>query len=77
MEAMNATECIQHMIKTSGKRGVRVSSELGKSKNYISAMIAQQNDPSCQTMAAIAKVCGYDLILKGHDEEIVIDPKQN
>lgn len=72
---METTDCIKHIIGKSGKSGIKVSQSLGRSDYYISTAISNGRDVGCSTMAAIAEACGYELILKGHGEEIPIDPR--
>jgi hypothetical protein len=61
------------MCSTSGKGTVQVSRELGKSKAYVSATINRGNVPRVDTLAEIAKACGYKVVLEGHGERIELD----
>ena len=70
---MNIADAIRQMCSTSGKGTIQVSRELGKSKAYVSAAINRGNVPRVDTLARIAKVCGYTIVLEGHGERIELD----
>ena len=70
---VNPTQGIQHMIATSGTNASRLALDLGKSRGYISEMVARNKNVGASTLAESAGEMGYELLLRGHDEEIVID----
>lgn len=76
---MNIQDALLHMIDSSGKSRSLVSTELGKTRNYIASSVKQSENrgtlwnPYSDTLAAIAKLCGYKVVLKGHGEEIELD----
>lgn len=72
---MDTTDCIRHIVEQSGKSGIKISNAIGRSDYFISTTVSKGSDVGCSTMAAIADACGYELILKGHGEEIPIDPR--
>ncbi len=74
---MKAIDAIQTMLAKSGKSANSVSLAMGKHRNYIATAIYKQSDPQADNLAKIAELCGYELILKGHGEEIAIDPSQD
>ena len=42
--------------------------KLGKSRQYIGAMVSNKTSPTCRNMAAILGVCGYRLCAVKEDE---------
>lgn len=70
---MKIYEAIDRMLETSGETKAGVSGALGKHRNYLSSTIYQKAVPKTDTMAEIANAMGYELVLRGHGEEIVID----
>lgn len=74
---MNVLGAIKKMIANSGKSARAVSVEMGKSPNYMGATLAKVSDIGAANVARVAKACGYELILKGHGEEIPIDPPED
>ena len=72
---MDATEAIRRMCEESGRGVVEVSQELGKSKMYVSGMISRHTVPRTDTLAQIARACGYRLMLESDTDKIVIDPE--
>lgn len=64
------------MLRVSGKSANSVSLAMGKHRNFISSTIYQRSTPRSDNLAKIAELCGYELILKGHGEEIEIDPPE-
>lgn len=63
---------IRHMIDKSGKTGVEVSGDIGRSGNYIWAMLRNGTTPRADLLASIAAACGYELVLSGHGETILV-----
>ena len=70
---MNPTQAIQQMIGTSGTNASRLALDLGKSRAYISEMVARKKNVGASTLAEIAEEMDYELLLRGHGEEITID----
>lgn len=64
------------MIKQSGKSARTVSKDIGRSPTFLSASLAQGNGVSVNTLILVANEAGYELVLKGHGEEIPIDPSE-
>lgn len=65
------------MIEQSGLSARKVSTEIGRHPNYLGATLAKGSDVGIANVARIAEKTGYEVILKGHDEEIKIDPSQD
>lgn len=74
---MNILEAIRHMISKSGNSARAVSIALGKVPTYISSLLYQNTDIGINNVAKIAKQTGYEVILRGRGEEIVIDPPED
>ena len=73
---MRTSDAIAHIIERSGKSKSAISIELGKSRNFIAASFTQSGgdwSPQADTLLAIARACGYSLVLEGRGERISID----
>ena len=66
---------INSMIRGSGKSRRQVSMEMGRNEGYVSTTVQTRARPRVDVLVEIAKACGYELQLVGHDETIVIDNK--
>lgn len=53
------------MVDASGKSGVQVSREIGRSDNYLWSMLRNGTMPGVDLFVAIAKACGYSVELTG------------
>lgn len=60
---MDANEAIRRIIKASGKSGRQVAREIGRSESFVSSSLAQGVCPRADTLAHIADVCGYELVI--------------
>ena len=67
---------IQHMVATCKKSYSQVSRELGKGRTYLAVMMRDQTTPRVDTLARIATLCGYELLLVGHGEALKLTQKQ-
>lgn len=70
---MNARELIARMLTASDQKAMHVSLALDRSPGYVSA-VARQGNPSTNTLARIARECGYTIYAEGHGERIEIEP---
>lgn len=66
---------VQHMVATCEKSYSQVSRELGKGRTYLAVMMRDQTTPRVDTLARIAALCGYDLLLVGHGEALRLTQK--
>lgn len=71
--AMNTLDAIQHMIDVSGMPKSELSRRMGKARTFVSTTLFRRSIPRADTLAEMAQRMGYSLVLRGHDEEIVID----
>jgi len=73
---MEPKDVLPTLVKSSGKSMYSMSIELGRSRNYVAQLIQNKSASQVDTVAAIADVCGYDLLLRKRSDgaEIVIDP---
>ena len=75
MESMDALRIAASRSDTSI---TSIGASMGKSDSYVSATASRGSVPRCDTMAAMADVCGYRLALvpRGDlpDTALVIDP---
>lgn len=69
-------DALKHIIEKSGKSARSVSLDIGKSPTYLYTVIGSKNDIGASKLAAVAKACGYKLILKSKDDEITVDPTE-
>ena len=63
---MNVKQAIDTMCDASGKSQRTVSTEIGKSPTFIGTTLSKGSVPRIDTMAAIARACGFELVLRGH-----------
>ena len=63
---MKTREAIEKMCELSGKSQRAVSSEIGKAPTFIGSSLHKGSIPRVDTMAAIARSCGFELVLRGH-----------
>lgn len=62
------------MISSSGMSRRKVSADIGRHPNFLTVTLQKESTPRADTLAALAHAMGYELVLRGHGEEIVIDP---
>ena len=76
---MDATSAIRQMLATSGLSARAASSMMGRAETFIKTILRRNSSSRVDTLAAIADVCGYDLILMPRDGAgfIVIDSKED
>ncbi len=60
---MNASEAMRLIIEASGKSGRQVAREIGRSESFVSSSLAQGVCPRADTLARVARACGYELVL--------------
>ena len=63
---MNIKQAIDTMCDASGTSQRTVSTEIGKSPTFIGTTLSKGSVPRIDTMAAIARACGFELALRGH-----------
>ena len=73
---MEPIDVLPTIVRGSGRSMQSMSLQLGRSRNYITQTIQNLSVSKVDTVAEIADVCGYDLLLRKRDDgsEIVIDP---
>lgn len=79
---MKAQDAVRHAISVSGKSQSGVSKSIGKTRNYVNALVSQADNTGgtlgCDTVAGIASACDYALVLLPKDTvpegSLVIDP---
>ena len=71
---MTGSKSVAHMVRKSGMSMSEVSKAIGKHRNFIVASLGRERwNPTIETLAAIAKACGYAVVLEGHGERIEIE----
>ncbi len=76
---MNTNEAIRTMVEESGYSHRALSVELGHSATWLSSTLHRPGDSECGTVAAIARIAGYSLVLVPRNRplpvgSLVIDP---
>lgn len=72
---MDVLAALKTMIETSGTNPTKLARDIGRSSRYVSTTMQKGSDIQCSNMARMAGVMGYELVLRGHGEELVIDPR--
>ncbi len=73
-EHMSARAAMVRIVDTSGMSRIALSKQLGHGATYLTTKIQSRQSPKTDTLAEVAQVCGYELLLRGRDTEIIIDP---
>lgn len=64
---MKAQDAVRHAIAESGNSQAGVSKSIGKTRNYVNALVSQADTTGgtlgCETVAGIAEACDYALVL--------------
>lgn len=78
MEVMgvNAKDAVGEVVSRSGEGPMALSRKLGRHESYLSTTISRRSVPKLDTFADIADACGFELVLRGHGTELVIEPNQ-
>ena len=73
---MEPKDVLPELVKGSGRSMRTISVQMDRTSNYLAAVVQRKSIPKYDTMAEIADVCGYDLLLRRRDDgtEIIIDP---
>ena len=69
---MNVKQAIDKMCEEAGKSQRTVSKEIGRNPSFLSTSMSKGSVPRVDTMAAIARACGFELVLRGHGVEIAL-----
>ena len=67
-----AKAAITRIADVSGISRSEIGRRLGHATNYIPMIFSKQSDVSAMTLAKIARVCGYQLMLVNDDADDVI-----
>lgn len=69
-------DVLSALVKNSGKSMRTISMAIGRSPNFLASTTQKRSTPHCETVANVADVCGYDLLLRKRSDgsEIIIDP---
>ena len=73
---MKAFALLNHMIRRSGKNRQELSASMNRSDSYLRTTVSNKTVPTVDMFSKIAKVCGYEVHVIGHDEDITVDPKE-
>lgn len=73
---MRSLDLVRHMAKACGKSLRGLSVEMGRSPNWLSGTLSRNKEIHAETLAEIAKACGYSLVISGHGESIEVDSGQ-
>ena len=64
---------VSWMVTKSKLGGSGVSSALGKERRYIYSYTNKKHMPTVPLLTQIAKVCGYEVHIIGHGEDITVE----
>lgn len=71
---MTTKEALVTMMDRSDRNGNELSLSLGKHRNFVASSLRRNPwNPTIETLAAIAKACGYAIVLEGHGDRIEIE----
>lgn len=75
---MQPLESLAEVVRLSGLSMQTISAKMNRSRSFVSMTIRNGGMPKVDTLASVAGICGYDLLLRKRDDgtEIVIDPPQ-
>ena len=75
---METNEAVRKMLESSGMSMYRASLAMGKAHSYVSVMLTRSGGIGAPTLAHLADVCGYDLLLVDRmtGDTIKLDTKQ-
>ena len=73
---MDAREVTLEMLKDSGLSARQAAIAIGKEPGYLSHIIYKGSKPNTVTLAKVADVCGFDLLVRNraNEMEMLIDP---
>ena len=63
---MDSREAIEKMCAEAGKSQRQVSADIGRNPTFLSTTFRKGSTPRVDTMSAIARACGFELVLRGH-----------
>jgi DNA-binding phage protein len=72
---MKASEALEHMARMSGLSYAAISRAAVGSNKFVSMTISRGSVPRLDTFARLARACGYEVVLRGHGEEIAVTPE--
>lgn len=64
---------VGYMANKTGLGNFEISRRLGKAPTFLNGYTNRGSLPSASMLASIAKVCGYEVHIIGHDEDIRIE----
>lgn len=73
---MNTRDAIERMCELGEKSQRTVSKEIGRNPTFLGTTLSKGSIPRVDTMAAIAKACGFELLLRGHGVTIELGDDQ-
>lgn len=71
---MESIEAIKYMINKRGSSARAVSIRLDRAPTFLGSSFSHGSTPRIDTMANIAEILGYKLVLKDNTEEIELTP---
>lgn len=74
---MNTREAIEHMMRKSRYNGSQLSLAMGRNRNFLSTTFAKGSIPRVDTLAKMAEIMGYTIILENNGDRIEIDPPKS
>lgn len=74
---MKAIALLNHMVRMTRKSRREISESMGRSASYIGSIAHRKTIPAIDVFSEIAKACDYEVHVIGHDEDIVVDPRDS
>ena len=73
-EVMDLQDGIRHMAQKAGKSLFGLSKSLGRVGSFLSTALNKRSIPRTDLFVRVAKECGYELLLVGHEEALALEP---
>lgn len=70
---MDTLDAIKRMLEGSGMTAAALAKAVGRSRNSIYNMFSGKTDVRVGSLVDMAKATGYEIIARGHGEELVIE----
>lgn len=76
---MEAFEAVRRIVDGAGVSRAEASRRMGKGDKFINSILVRERTPRVDTLALIARACGWRLVLEREDgsERIELDHKQD
>lgn len=73
MKTIKPSAIIAHMVGSSKLSRYEVSRKLGRNNEYVARLIRGGEHPRIDNIVRVAAVCGYEIHVIGHGEDITVE----